>query len=438
MYAEDLKNLHPIISKLLKKPPKEVKEIILPNDLKGLNTEKELKSSLQNPINSKPLDELVNKKDTIAIVTLDDSRTAPQQEMIKAILNEIQNIKYKDLFIVIANGTHKKIDPKVLGLSKNVLSKFKIYNHDARNEDELVEIGKVTSRFHELNKRILNNTDIEMLQHVCRDAKDKEIFKKKNLQSKGIVKLNKKIFEADVIILLGSIKPHYFAGYSGGAKSLIPGLADRRFIIRNHLLKIHPKSNLGLVEGNLVREEIEEAAKLFRKKVFCLNVILNKDREIIKAVSGDIIQAHRKGVEYAKQVFEVEAKKANVIVVSDRYPVSMDIKQTKKVVGAAGKIVKKDGVIIVVANCEKGIGSSSKINDLVYKLNLRNKLPKNVSLLLISDLHKEEVETTGFFDYILDIKSALKFAEKKLNGKLEICIIPYGSLVVPIIKGGGS
>lgn len=434
MKYNDLELIHPLISRLLNEPPPNLKEVILPNNINGVNIKQELQNSMHNPINSKRLKEIVKEGDTIGIIALDDSRFAPQREMIEEILKEIDYVKDENIFIMIANGTHKKIDPKVLDLGKNILSRFKIYNHDAKNTDELIEIGKIPSKFNEFNSTLLRDNDLELLSDMCCNKDEKRIFKRENLLSEKIVRINKKIFNADVIVLLGSIKPHYFAGYSGGVKSLIPGVVDRYFIIRNHLLKIHPNSDLGVMEGNLVHEELKEATKLLTQKKFCLNVILNKNREIIKAFSGDVIEAHRKGVEYAKQFFEVKAKKADVIIISDADPVTMNVKQIKKVVGTARKVVKQNGIIIVVGDCKKGLGSSSKINDVIFKLYLRNKLPKNVSLFLISDLNKTELEMSNFFKYCPSLEYALNFACQKLGEKWEMCIVPFGTLVIPITE----
>ena len=294
----------------------------------------------------------------------------------------------------------------------------------------MVFLGKIRSRFSKIYEDHISDADLLVLRHMCRDEEDRRIFDKSNLFSSVDLHVNRHGCEADHMILMGAIKPHYFAGFSGGGKTLVPGLADRRFIIRNHLLKIHVNSETGKIRGNLLREEIREATGLI-PNVFIVNVVLGGGSRVSHIVAGDVRKAYETGTAHARRNGEVEVEKSDVVIVSDGYPVSQSVKQFKKVVGPALKMVKTNGVVVAVGECGQGIGSGSKINDFVYKLYLRNKMPENVDLFLVSDLYEEEVQLTGMFRYAETLEDAVGTAIKKLGPNVTVNVLPYGSHVIP-------
>ncbi|MCK4351968.1 DUF2088 domain-containing protein [candidate division WOR-3 bacterium] len=423
--------------------------IVTPHDLPGVpNLRAEFRNSLRNPIGSKSLKEIVGQaslpcrqagclssldKLKIVLIISDNTRQIPRRDMILAVLEEIPKSNTKDISIVIANGLHKWVDPKSLNLGVDIINEFPIYNHNAWDEDNLISVGFTSSKIDKYSKFQLDKIDFDLLAELATDNFIKESLNKNGLSAQNEVKINKLVAEADLKILLGTIKPHYFAGYSGGIKSLIPGVAGADYIIRNHFLKTHPSSELGKVEGNLVRDDLEEAGKLCGS-IFCFDVILNSQGKVVGSVAGDSILAHRKGVEICKPMAEIDATPVDVVVVSDTFPVNINIKQLKKVVAPAAKIAKPHGVIIVVGECQAGVGEETELSKLIYNYWLQTFLSPDVSLLLISDVSPKDVNFKTPFTPMPSVEEAFKFAFKKLGTKVDVSVLPNASSVIPIIS----
>ena len=434
--------------------PDGLKAVIVANDKPGLpDYEAELRKVIEHPIGQKPLAEMARNAKKVAVIVSDPARRFPKQktfEIVRGYLPQPDSA----ITIVIANAKHPQMPPERWELGEEIPKRYQVINHSAGDFGAVKKIGKTPHRL----KDFYMDYAGERLKEALKDAPGyclrlfknlftlnfKELRRMIHLGVLGklifaflasrekFVYINKAVADADLVIGLGQIKPHYFAGYAGGAKSILPGVSHITTIGPNHFMKTHPRAKLGIIEGNVVREDMEEAARLV-PNFFIVNVVVNTRGEPVKVVAGDFIQAHREGVKTAREMFEVKypARSAEIVIVSDTLPVTMNIYQTTKTITPGAIIVKPGGVIIAAAECADGVGGALVINEVIYELGLKRYLPENVDCLLVSGLPDREVETT-FFKPAHSIGEALDFAYKKVGKNASVVIIPRATFIVPI------
>jgi nickel-dependent lactate racemase len=177
---------------------------------------------------------------------------------------------------------------------------------------------------------------------------------------------------------------------------------------------------------------MEEAAR-FCEPVFIVNAVMNGEGELSQVVAGDVVAAHRAGVETCAKISNVSAKKTPIVIISTPYPASMNIYQTTKQVATAAMMLKPGGVIICMAECPLGVGPVFTINHVIFNLSLKGYLPPGADVLLVSNLDAAEVSRT-FFTPMPDLPAALEFARNKLGPNAEITIAPNGGLLVPMTE----
>ena len=258
------------------------------------------------------------------------------------------------------------------------------------------------------------------------------------------------VAEADIVICTGTIEFHYYAGYSGGAKSILPAVSSKRSIYANHALMLDPKSSAGRLDGN-VRNDIEEAGTMLGID-FILNVVLNEKKEIIFAVAGDYIAAHRKGVEFLDRLSKIKVEQADIIIVSPGgLPKDIDIFQSHKALEHVKNAMKDDGSMILVAECSEGYGNRVYEEWLKFnrdeaiekfkagfvmgghKAALIAALSKKVDLYLVSTLPDDMARRAYFIPATLE--GALNMALQKHGSDAKILVIPYGgSMLVAAIS----
>lgn len=234
------------------------------------------------------------------------------------------------------------------------------------------------------------------------------------------------VLDADLRILVGEIRPHYFAGYAGGAKTLFPGVAGVDGIWHNHRLKALPGARLGCVDGNPCRDDMEAAAQL-AGPAFIINIVRTPEGELAGIVAGDPILAHRHGVALARRIFEVEAPGLfDMVLVSDAAPVTMNLYQACKLLPPAGCLLKPGGLIVLAAACYDGIGPVEAINEGIYRLGVRHALPSGARVVLVSERSRAEVLPT-FATWAPTVAAGLA-----LGGSGSLVVIPHGGEVVPL------
>jgi nickel-dependent lactate racemase len=278
----------------------------------------EIRRALEEPVSSRPLRELVGAGKRVVIVGDDLTRLTPCDQIIPLLLDELYASGVPDnaITVVIALGTHRPMTEEeiVVKYGPRVTKRVQVVNHDCLDEQSLVACG-ITSR----------GTDIWV---------------------------NRIVLEADVRIGVGNIVPHYPTGWSGGAKILLPGVAGERTTAQMHFL-----GATGHRLGEQVtpcREEMEDFAAAIGLD-FIVNVVLNRHGELVRAVAGHFVAAHREGVEWAKTVYGVRFREQADVTLSSTYPIDFDFWQAKKGLFSATLCTKEGGEIILISPCHEGV-----------------------------------------------------------------------------------
>jgi nickel-dependent lactate racemase len=268
------------------------------------------------------------------------------------------------------------------------------------------------------------------------------------------VDITRVVAEADVRICLGNIEFHYFAGYSGGAKAVMPGVSTRDAIQYNHRHMVKPESCAGRLEGNPVREDIEEAGAMAGID-FIVNVVLSEQKEILNAVAGHHIEAHRAGCAYLDGLYSKPIReKADIVLVSQGgAPKDLNLYQTQKALDNAKHAVKNGGVIILIGSCKEGLGehtfeewmyAAQKPSDLIDRIRREFRLGghkaaaiamvlENAEIYLVSEM-EEDLVRTAFLTPKASAQQALEDAFKKLGPNATVLAMPYGGSTLPKLK----
>jgi nickel-dependent lactate racemase len=322
------------------------------------------RAALRSPVASPGLPELLRNSPRIAVIISDSTRDEPREEMLDALFEVLPR---GGVTLTIATGTHGSGEDVVPDRFRDL----PLIVHDGTDVASTVELG-TTAR----------GTRVRMLREVA---------------------------DADLIVVTGRIRPHYFAGYSGGVKGLFPGCAYKEDILKNHLLKADPTARLGRTDDNVCRADMEEAARLVRGKVFVLNVLADCDGSPRSAASGDPIAAHRALVSDAKSLFSIRVPRAPVVVVADRPPVTRSLYQASKLLPPAGAVLEDGGTVVLVAECDGGIEPIERVNEGIYRLGVARALPPSHRVILVSTLPRETV-ARSYAEYAPDLSSALDMA----------------------------
>jgi nickel-dependent lactate racemase len=399
----------------LKIPEKNISSIILPSEPeKRADAATLIIKALENPIKSRRLSEMVDPNIKIAIIVSDVTRPTPTAKILPSLLEElyIGGAKDENIKIIFALGLHRNLtedeSKKIIG--ENIYKKILCIQHDTHR---CQRIG-VTSR----------GTPVEIFEGIM---------------------------DADIIVGTANIEFHYYAGYSGGAKSVLPGISSQESVITNHKMMFDENSISGRLDG-AVRQDMEEAAKIFGLD-FILNVVLDSKKEIVAAVAGNFIEAHRKGTECVDSMYKVSVKPADAVIVScGGFPKDVNLFQATKALDNATKAVNEGGFIILVAECAEGIGNQvyerwnkecqspedaiERFKDCFefggHKSAIVAKISKKFKICLISKLSQEQTRT-AFFTPMSNLKEALSAVLfEKPDAKVHL--IPYGGQTLPFRK----
>jgi len=283
-----------------------------------------LVAALRDPIGSAELRALVRPGQRVAIVHTDITRATPNDRILPPILAELEagGIKPADILLLNALGTHRAQSEDELRamLGPAIVDKYRCVQHDAQDDANLVHVGR--TRFgHD-------------------------------------IRINRHYLEADVRILTGFIEPHFFAGFSGGPKGVLPAIAGAESVLDNHAATMigHPNATWGRTQGNPIWEEMLEAAKM-AAPTFLVNVAMNRDRQITGVFAGELLAAHRGGCAFVKESAMVPvAEPVDVVITSNAgFPLDLNLYQTVKGMSAAAQIVRPGGSIIIASRCWDGI-----------------------------------------------------------------------------------
>ena len=385
------------------------------------NVEDIIINALKKPIGSKSLYELVRGKRNIVVVVDDYTRLTPIGKIVPVILEKFNDAGIDDSMvkIVVALGTHRPMTKNevISKFGKEIAKRVEVINHEFRNPDALLDLG-VTR----------NDTPI----HV-----------------------NKLVVEADFKIGVGNIVPHHISGFSGGAKIVVPGVSGEATIGAVHLLSTTTRRNyLGIVE-NIVRHEMENVARRINFNVI-INVVLDPFGNVVDAVYGDLVKAHRTGIKISQQIYGIKTVDIKPdIVIANSYPAILDWWQAHKALFPADILVKEGGTIIVVAPCPEGVSKThpellehtwknvDEIVEMVRKGVIKDKVAASLlitwskireraEVLLVSQgLSPDEAEKLGF-RYFEDIEKALDYAFKKHGNNSKVSILTHAAETLPV------
>ena len=394
--------------------------ILLTNPIPvGATGERAVQEALDHPIGTPRLRELVKAGETIAIITSDITRPMPTWKVMPALLSELYaaGIRREDITLVFALGSHRKHTPEE--------------QRHLAGEQAWAEI-----------------TCVDLDTAGCVHA---------GVTSRGTpVDIDRRVAEADRRICLGNIEYHYFAGYSGGAKAIMPGVSTRDAIQSNHSRMVQPEACAGRLEGNPVREDIEEAAAMVGVD-FIVNVILDSHKEIIKAVAGDVTQAHRAGCAFLDTLYKVDIpERADVVLVSQGgAPKDLNLYQTQKALDNAKHAVKPGGVIVLMGSCAEGLGervfeewmlSAPSPSSLIERIQREFRLGghkaaaiamvlEKADIYLVSDLEDSFVERL-FLKPFHTPQAAYDAAIAKCGPSATVIAMPYGGSTLPHVAEG--
>jgi nickel-dependent lactate racemase len=352
-----------------------------------------LDAALAHPTGARPLSAVATARTRVVVVVSDASRDEPRAELFAAVRRALSAVPDDHLTIAIANGTHAPGPVDRLGLPADVLRRHRVVNHDGRDAAAMVEMGS-TSR------------DTRIRVHRC-------------------------VAEADLVVATGRVKPHYFAGWGGGAKGIFPGLGYEEDVRKNHELKADPASSLGRADGNPCREDLEEAVRRLGRDTYLVDVV-EAGGAVLGAVAGDVVLAHREGVRMARPWCEVEAEPADAVVVSAPLPVSSSLYQASKLVPVAGLLLRERGTAIVAAECPAGTGPLRTVNEGIFELGVRRYLPERHAIQLVSAMDEATVAAT-YATWAPSVASALARARERAGTDvLDALVLPDGSDLVPV------
>lgn len=380
-----------------------------------------VEEAMKNPIDSKPLWELAKKKERVVIIASDHTRPVPSKVIMPLMLSEIRKGNpTAEITILISTGFHRPTTKEELvqKFGLEIVENEKIVVHRSGDEESLVKIG--------------------------------------TLPSGGELIINKLGVEADLLVSEGFIEPHFFAGFSGGRKSVLPGIASRTTVLANHCGEFinHPKARTGSIEGNPLHIDMLFAAQK-AGLAFIVNVVINSEKEVIHAVAGNCNSAHIKGVEFLESLCKVKAIPSDIVITTNGgYPLDQNIYQAVKGMTAGEAAVKPGGVIIMLAKSNDGHGGEDFFNTFKKEKDLKKMLdgfvntPRNetipdqweaqilarillrATVIYISDASDEMIKEFGMIP-AKHLKEAMALAKGLLRTKTpKTTVIPDGVSVI--------
>jgi len=393
-------------------PSKNILDIISEeNASSNLDEEKIIKQALENPIESKKFSEIAQDKRRATIVASDITRPCPSYKFLPLLVGQLNEggIENKNIKVIFGTGIHRK-----------------------HTEDE--------------KRKLTGDYVYENIKTIDPDPSKSILIER---TSRGTpVEIFKEVPGSDLLIVTGNIEYHYFAGYSGGAKAILPGVCTRNSIEFNHSLMLENGASAGNFFNNPVRQDIEEAGRLTGIG-FIFNVILNDKKNIIDAVAGKNNEAYIEGIKKYDSIYRREVGEAADIVITSQggYPKDMNLYQSQKALENVKDIVAKNGTIILVASCCEGYGDDifktwmADCGDYVclserlrkkfvlggHKAVAISRLLTHAKVLLYSDFSSDETEKMGFRK-IEDIKGYLNNRISQNSG-IKITIVPTGRFV---------
>ena len=398
--------------------------VLEPRYLPGLPDEASaFREAVRQPIDSRPLRDLIGADDRVAIVIADITRPLPSERLLPWLLAEISHVPADQITIVNGTGSHRLNTPAELErmVGREIVANYRVVNHNSHDRATMAWAGKTS------------------------DGRD--------------VYFNREYVEADKRIVMGFIEPHFMAGFSGGYKGIFPAVADIDAIMHYHRAEAigHPRSTWGILERNPTQEQIRANGSLLPVD-FCVNVTLNRKREITGFFCGEVIAAHEKGCAFSKATVMVPCPEPFPIVVTTNsgYPLDQNLYQAVKGMSAAAQIVGQDGLILAASRCNDGFPDHGNFKKLLFEHDSPQAILDTVltpgfllydqweaqMLAMIclkarvgfySEIPAEEVRR-AHLEPVSDIAAAIAVELARIGKDAPIAVLPEGPMTIPYLE----
>jgi len=381
-------------------------DVVLPGEIPGVEDEgKEIDRALDNPAGD--LLSTFQGSKSASIMVSDITRPAPSYKMLPPLIERLRSLGVEDVKIIFALGTHRRMTP---GEEEKLIGRCISMPHMQHDKDRCVLLGKTR-----------RGTPVEILEDVA---------------------------TSDLKIATGNIEFHYYAGYSGGAKAILPGVSSEASVNKNHAMMADPLARSGRLDSP-VRQDMEDAAAIAGLD-FILNVVLNSKKEIVKAVAGDYIKAHRTGAKIVNRMYRRDVSPAEIVITcAGGRPKDINLFQAQKALDNAKDAVHPGGTLILLAECAEGLGhpvferwarEASSPEDCVerfgreyefggHKAALIAKEALDHDLILVSAMPKKDVEIC-FFRPASTLDEAMAMALERQGKDARTLVMPYGALTL--------
>ncbi len=388
--------------------------IVEPNVVTVGDETETIRKEIEQTVDSRSFNDFIANDEDLLFIVNDYTRPTPTAKILEVIYPKI---KYKNTKFIIATGIHRaptEEEFKFIFGNYHDLLKDRIYVHDARKDEDMVYLG-------------VSSTGTEMY-------------------------VNKIGIEAHKLVTIGSVEPHYFAGYTGGRKSFFPGIASYKTIEQNHKHALSPRAQTLVLEGNPVHEDMVDALKTIEgKEIFSIQTVLDGEKRIYHCTSGHIHDSFLMAIEKAHEVYCVNIKeKADIVIAVAGYPSDVDLYQSQKALDNGKLALRKGGILILVSECRSGIGEKAYFNLLAgsktpqetlekieqgYKLGY-HKAAKMAEIATwaeiwgVTGLAGKDMEQ-AFIKPYHEVQEALDRAIEKKGEKAKILFLMDASLTVP-------
>ena len=396
--------------------------VIEPAHIDGLADEKAaVLDALQNPIGSQPLLERISPDAKICIAFTDITRATPTDRIIPWLLEHLGGPN-DNITLLNQLGTHRPNTREELEtmLTPEVVANYRVLNHEPENPKALVQVGTTADGTPAL--------------------------------------LNRHIVEADLRIITGFIEPHFFAGFSGGVKGIMPGCAGLETVMSNHGAKNigDPQATFGVTVGNPIWEELRDIA-LKTGPSFLLNVTLNEQRDITNVFAGDIIEAHKTGCVFVKKsaMQPLEQPFDIVVTTNSGYPLDLNLYQGVKGMSAGARVLKEGGTLILAAECREGVPDGSPLDDLLrsagsieeilamlstpgfvrpeqWQAQIQALVQRRAEVLVCCELDDATLRACHLAP-CADINAEVAKRLAKLGADARVAVLPQGPLTIPYL-----
>ena len=391
-------------------------EFLEANDVQIGDEDENIKNAIHHPVNSKSFKKFLNGAQKVLVIVNDATRPTPTKKILGFIFDDLKKTNFN---FIIATGAHRgPSQEEYLQIFGSFYEQIKdrIIVHDARAEEDMVFLGKST-----------NGTEMYV---------------------------NKAGVKADKIIIISSVEPHYFAGYTGGRKSFLPGIAGYKTIEQNHKLALAPEAKALALDGNPVHEDMIDAIKTVKQEIFSIMTVLDKHHKVYATCCGHINDSFHAAIDMANEVFSAPLKeKADIVVSVVKFPQDIDLYQAQKGIDNAKLALKEDGIMILVAKCRCGIGGKA-FADLLGSSDTPKAALETIEKGYILGYHKAakmaeiglwaqmwgvtdvepEVLSKLFIKPFNDLQTAIDQALEEKGRDSRILFLMDGGLTVPLIK----